>query len=420
MIFLDIFIVILLFIFLIKNKELNILNGSVIYLFIHVFFVTFRGIQIYFLGAKIVSNKWYEKYITIDEIGKAILISDLSLLAFFAGFYLFIQNFKVQGNLLNSKFVNYSEANNDIIKKYLAFIFIIGIFGVLTYQSIADRDLENGEYSTTSNFIASIGIVSSIMLIYYYGFKKYLVIYFFILVGFYSLQGESRFRVILALIFILMLYLKNNNLKLPPLKYFVLGFVFLLISFPLKEVGAKYQQTGKLDLVKVIKDSFDDLAEGESGDMSFIEQSAGMIGAMDEKGKVFYGETYQPIFFFFVPRSIWKDKPALNKWQFDISMSGRDFGTMGQISLISGESYANFRYFGVFLIPFFIGRWYSYLYNKFSNLPSQHKGFLLLLLFNMVLFQVWRDGMISLILFPFLNYLPIMILYFIKKPIPVK
>ena len=420
MIFLDIFIVILLFIFLIKNKELNILNGSVIYLFIHVFFVTFRGIQIYFLGAKIVSNKWYEKYITIDEIGKAILISDLSLLAFFAGFYLFIQNFKVQGNLLNSKFVNYSEANNDIIKKYLAFIFIIGIFGVLTYQSIADRDLENGEYSTTSNFIASIGIVSSIMLIYYYGFKKYLVIYFFILVGFYSLQGESRFRVILALIFILMLYLKKNNLKLPPLKYFVLGFVFLLISFPLKEVGAKYQQTGKLDLVKVIKDSFDDLAEGESGDMSFIEQSAGMIGAMDEKGKVFYGETYQPIFFFFVPRSIWKDKPALNKWQFDISMSGRDFGTMGQISLISGESYANFRYFGVFLIPFFIGRWYSYLYNKFSNLPSQHKGFLLLLLFNMVLFQVWRDGMISLILFPFLNYLPIMILYFIKKPIPVK
>lgn len=420
MIYLDIFIVILLFIFLIKNKELNILNGSVIYLFIHVFFVTFRGIQIYFLGAKIVSNKWYEKYITIDEIGKAILISDLSLLAFFAGFYLFIQNFKVQGNLLNSKFVNYSEANHDIIKKYLAFIFIIGIFGVLTYQSIADRDLENGEYSTTSNFIASIGIVSSIMLIYYYGFKKYLVIYFFILVGFYSLQGESRFRVILALIFILMLYLKKNNLKLPPLKYFVLGFVFLLISFPLKEVGAKYQQTGKLDLVEVVKDSFDDLAEGESGDMSFIEQSAGMIGAMDEKGKVFYGETYQPIFFFFVPRSIWKDKPALNKWQFDISMSGRDFGTMGQISLISGESYANFRYFGVFLIPFFIGRWYSYLYNKFSNLPSQHKGFLLLLLFNMVLFQVWRDGMISLILFPFLNYLPIMILYFIKKPIPVK
>lgn len=420
MIYLDIFIVTLLFVFLIKNKELNILNGSVIYLFIHVFFVTFRGIQIYFLGANIVSNKWYEKYITIDEIGKAILISDLSLLAFFAGFYLFIQNFKVQGNLLNSKFVNYSEANNDIIKKYLAFIFIIGIFGVLTYQSIADRDLENGEYSTTSNFIASIGIVSSIMLIYYYGFKKYLVIYFFILVGFYSLQGESRFRVILALIFILMLYLKNNNLKLPPLKYFVLGFVFLLISFPLKEVGAKYQQTGKIDLVKVVKDSYDDFTEGESGDMSFIEQSAGMIGAMDEKGKVFYGETYEPIFFFFIPRSLWAEKPALNKWQFDISISGRDFGEMGQISLISGESYANFRYFGVFLIPFFIGRWYSYLYNKFSNLPSQHKGFLLLLLFNMVLFQVWRDGMISLILFPFLNYLPIMILYFIKKPISVK
>ena len=156
------------------------------------------------------------------------------------------------------------------------------------------------------------------------------------------------------------------------------------------------------------------------GDMSFIEQSAGMSGAIDMKDKICYGDTYQSILIFFVPRSLWKDKPSLNQWQHDISISGRDFGTMGQVSLISGESYANFRYIGVFLISFLVGRWYSFLYNSYSNLPAKHKGFLLLLLFNMVLFQVWRDGMISLILFPFLNYLPIMILYFIKKPIPVK
>lgn len=419
-IYLDLFIVILLSVYLVKEKQLNMLNPCLIYLFIHVFFVTFRGIQIFFLGVKIISNKWYATYITLAEIDKAIFIADISLGAFFIGFNLFTSKFKNNGNQLLKKYSVIKEAHPKRINYYLIAIFIIGLIGIATYRSVADRDVEVADYSTFSNFMTSLGIISSIVLLYEKGFKKYYLIYFGILIAFYSLQGENRFRVILALLFVLMYYLKIKNLKMPPLKYYALGFVFILFSFPLKEVGKAYQETGKINFTEVLSDSFDDFKEGESGDMAFIEQSAGMIGAIDIKDKIFYGKTYQPIFFFFVPRSLWAEKPALNKWQFDISISGRDFGEMGQISLISGESYANFRYFGVFLIPFFIGRWYSYLYNKFSNLPSQHKGFLLLLLFNMVLFQVWRDGMISLILFPFLNYLPIMILYFIKKPIPVK
>jgi len=80
-----------------------------------------------------------------------------------------------------------------------------------------------------------------------------------------------------------MYYLKTLNLKMPPFKYYVLGFVFILFSFPLKEVGRSYQETGNINLSEIIKDSFDEFTEGESGDMSFIEQSAGMIGAIDMK-----------------------------------------------------------------------------------------------------------------------------------------
>lgn len=419
-IYLDIFIVILLSLYLIKEKQLNVLNSCLIYLFFHVFFVTFRGIQIFFLGIKIISNKWYSTYITIEEIDKAIFIADISLLAFFIGFNLFVGNFKSNGNKLLKKYSEIKEANPKLIHYFLIVIFIVGLIGIATYRSIADRDIEEAEYSTFSNMMTGLGIISSIILLYEKGFKKQYLIYFGILIVFYSLQGENRFRVILALLFVLMFYLKTQNLKLPPLKYYILGFVFILFSFPLKEVGKSYQETGKIELTEVIKDSYEEFTEGESGDMSFIEQSAGMIGAIDVKDKIFYGKTYQSIFFFFVPRSLWPEKPILNQWQHDISITGRDFGEMGQISLISGEAYANFRYIGVFLISFLVGRWYSFLYHSYSNLPAQHKGFLLLLLFNMVLFQVWRDGMISLILFPFLNYLPIMILYFIKKPIPVK
>lgn len=419
-IYLDIILVAFLFIYLVKEKQLNILNSSLIYLFIHVFFVTLRGIQIFFLDAKIISNKWYSTYITIDEIDKAIFLADISLVAFFIGFNFFTDGFRKNGALLVKKFHNYKETRQRWIDYYLITVFVAGIIGIVTYRSIADRDIDTEEFSTFSNFLTSLGIISAIVLLYEKGFKKVYVAYFFLLIVFYSLQGENRFRVVLALLFVLMYYLKTLNLRMPPWKYYILGFVFILFSFPLKEVGKNFQETGKIDVSEVVKDSFEEFSEGESGDMSFIEQSAGMVGAMELKNKIFYGSTYQPIFFFFVPRSMWAEKPALNEWQHQISISGRDFGEMGQISLISGESYANFRYFGVFIVSFLIGRWYSYLYNKYSNLPAKHKGFLLLLLFNMVLFQVWRDGMISLILFPFLNYLPIMILYFIKKPIPVK
>jgi hypothetical protein len=419
-IYLDLFIVILLSVYLVKEKQLNVLNPCLIYLFFHVFFVTFKGIQIFFLGTKIISNKWYATYITLEEIDKAIFIADISLVAFFIGFNLFVSKFKNNGNQLLKKYSEIKDAKPKRINYYLIAIFVVGLIGIATYRSIADRDIEVADYSTFSNMMTGLGIISSIVLIYEKGFKKQYLIYFALLIVFYSLQGENRFRVILALLFVLMYYLKTINLKMPPFKYYILGFVFLLFSFPLKEVGKAYQETGEINFSEVIKDSFDEFTEGESGDMSFIEQSAGMIGAIDIKNKIFYGKTYESIFFFFVPRSLWPEKPILNQWQHDISITGRDFGEMGQISLISGEAYANFRYIGVFLISFFVGRWYSFLYNSYSNLPAKHKGFLLLLLFNMVLFQVWRDGMISLILFPFLNYLPIMILYFIKKPIPVK
>lgn len=418
--YLDIFIVVLLFLYMVKEKQLNILNSALIYWCIHVFFITFRGIQIFFLGAKIISNKWYSTYITLEEIDKAILIADISLVAFFVGFNAFTHHFKKSGNQLLKKFPAIIEGRPKWIFNYLIVITVLGLIGIATYRSIADRDLETADYSTFSNIMTGLGIISAIILLYVKGFKKIYVGYFFLLIVFYSLQGENRFRVVLALLFVLMLYLKTLELKMPPIKYYILGFVFVLFSFPLKEVGKAYQETGKIEFAEVIKDSYEDFTEGESGDMSFIEQSAGMIGAIDIKGKIFYGNTYNSIFFFFVPRSVWPEKPALNQWQHEISITGRDFGEMGQISLISGESYANFRYIGVFVISFLIGRWYSFLYNKYANLSYQHKGFLLLLLFNMVLFQVWRDGMISLVLFPFLNYLPIMILYFIKKPIPVK
>ncbi len=140
-IYLDIFIVLLLSIYLVREKQLNVLNPCLIYLFIHVFFVTFRGIQIFFFSSKIISNKWYSTYITLAEIDKAILIADISLVAFFIGFNLFVRKFKNNGNKLLKKYNEIREGNPKRINYYLITIFIIGLIGIATYRSIADRDI---------------------------------------------------------------------------------------------------------------------------------------------------------------------------------------------------------------------------------------------------------------------------------------
>lgn len=417
MVFIDLLLVIIVFIYLIQKKEISFLNANFLFLIFHVFFVSVRAYQILILDAKIIANYWYSEYITIDEIENALVVADFTLVGFTLGFNLLKNKFIQRGRTLAKQFIEYKEKSPKKIKSFIAIATFLGIFGTLSFAIIPGQAQTIGEAETNMfiTFLSNLGVISALLLIYERGFKKIYLIYLFIILGIFSIQGYHRYRVILPMLFLMGYYLKVNSLKLPPLKYILLGFVFFVFSFPLKQIGQSIQKKDKIDLVEVGLNSFNDIVEGESGDLSFLEQSAAMIGSMEKKDKIFYGQTYVPIMFFWVPRVFWSSKPKLNQWQHDISSQGRDYGQMGQISLLSGESYANFRYLGAFVVPFFVGRIYSRVYYYYRNINIKHKGFLLLLMLNMILFQVWRDGVISLIVFPIVNYLPILLLIYIKK-----
>ncbi len=327
----------------------------------------------------------------------------------------------MKGNKLERQFLIYREKNIRTLNSFLILTTVLGIFGTLSYAIIPGQASANSSESNIYiSLLSSLGVISALILIYERGFRKIYMIYFLVIVALFSIQGYHRYRVLLPAVFILNYYLKLNKLKFPPVKYLFIGFILLIFSFPLKEIGNKIQAKESINLIKIGENSVDELMKGKSGDLSFLEQSAAMIGSMDAIHKVFYGDTYLPILFFWIPKAMWEEKPKLNQWQYDISTEGRDYGQMGQVSLLSGESYANFLYFGAFVIPFLIARFYSYLYYSYRNINVKHRGFLLLLLFNMILFQVWRDGFISLIVFPIVNYLPIVILFFIKNPKTMK
>jgi hypothetical protein len=404
-----------LLVFLYQNKYLDFLNPTFLYLIIHIFFITYKVVQNFIFNSTISSNNWYDIAINLNDISKAILIDDLSLISFFIGFYFYKKKYSNTGVRLQRQYKIIIEERPRLLKLYLGLVVILGFIGMASYSFIPGVELDDIEGNTFTNTLSSLGIISALILVYQFGFKLKYNLFFGVMILVYSVQGGNRYRVILPLLFILLLYLKIKNLKIPPLKFIILGFFIILLSFPLKQIGKTFQEDNRIDLIDVVTNSFVDFTEGKSGDLEFIEQSAAMISNIDEKGVVFYGRTYTPILFFWIPRVFWKEKPKMNDWQWEISSVGRDFGQMGQISLIGGESYANFRWLGVFLIPFIVGRFYSFLYYSYSSLPYNHKGFLLLLFYNMIIFQAWRDGLISLILFPIVYYSPLFILYWIKK-----
>lgn len=418
MVFIDLLLVLVIFIYLYSKKEISFLNPSFLFLIFHFFFVSVRAFQILLFDAKIIANYWYSDFVSVNEIEKALIVSDITLLGFILGFNLLKKSFVLKGKKLNIFFSTYKDKKPKKIKFFEILALILGIIGTFGYTILPGKinDIDTIETNIFVTLITSFGVISALMLIYLRGFKKIYLLYLFVILIIFSIQGYHRYKVVLPLLFLMSYYLKLNNLKLPPLKYIMIGAFIFVFSFPLKQIGRSIQQNEQIDLVEIGLNSFNNLVEGESGDLSFLEQSAAMIGTMDKRQKVFYGETYVPILFFWVPRLYWKDKPKLNEWQHEISTAGRDYGQFGQISLLSGESYANFRFLGAFLIPFLVGRFYSKIYYSFKDINYRHRGFLTLMLLNMILFQVWRDGIISLIIFPLINYLPLVLLILIKKP----
>jgi hypothetical protein len=415
-IFFDLIIVFLLFVFIVKDKNLILLNPLVLYLIIHVFFVTFRGFQLLVQNKIIVSNKYYGDLLSLTEISKAIFLADLGLISFFIGFYLFKNKFNKKGELNRILYSNLIEKRKKYIAIYIDICLIVGVISLLLFGYLpGSLSLLDFEGNTITEMMASLAIISSILLIYEYGFNFRNSLFFILMVIIFSIQGYARYRAILPLLFVLLYYLKLYKFKFPPLKFILLGILIFLISFPLKEIGKNLRNRESIDLIEMIQNSYKNIKEGDSDDLALIEQSGAMIGNMDRKNKIFYGQTYSPVFFFLVPRALWKEKPALNEWQHEISTTGRNFGEMGQVSLITGEAYANFRIPGVIFVLMLLGIFYSYLFFTFSKINIKHKGFLMLLFFDMILFQIWRDGLISIFVFPLIYYIPIIGLFLIKR-----
>ena len=247
--------------------------------------------------------------------------------------------------------------------------------------------------------------------IYYYGFRWFTGV---LLAGYLvimAVQGGSRYRVIVGLLLAVTIWVERRNRRWPP-KSMVLGLTVAgVLFFPMKTIGTMTQNGADLsEISDAISDSVTEAAEGSAADHLFLDEFASALTLLDLQGKKYYGSIYMPLLTLMVPRAWWPDKPRLAGFVIDISTGTRPMGSGGMITTYLGESYANFGLAGIFLIPpclaFFLARFQRWA--RARPYDSVLRFSYVVLSVNLI--QVYRDGLQSIIVFTFVNMMPLVVI----------
>ena len=267
------------------------------------------------------------------------------------------------------------------------------------------------------------GGLALLALIYWYGFRWWLISPMAINLFIMAIQGYHRFRVIIPLILMLQIYLDRKQKQWPRAIVLVPLVVVLLLFFPMKTIGKMAQEGASL--TEISESSSQVVLEtmsGEHADQQVLDQFASALTLMDNAGTLYYGTTYLPLITSPIPRQWWPDKPGLAEYIRDYSVPTRPMFEMGMITTFIGEFYLNFGYFGIITMSYFtaysLARIYFHAYR--SNYFSVVRFSYLLVACNLV--QIYRDGLISLFVFTLVNMMPLAVIVILHliKPVRVK
>jgi len=186
------------------------------------------------------------------------------------------------------------------------------------------------------------------------------------------------------------------------------GFALLIAFVPLKGIGRMLQSGAPIsDIQEAAVRSFDDLTEGRASDHLVLDEFACTVSLVDESHRYFYGSLYYPLLTLPIPRQLWSDKPIVNGYQYELSNPSRPMAVSGMVPSLHGESYANFGPLGIIIISFGVAYWLGRFYFAAmqSSYFSVYRFTYIVVACNLV--QVFRDGLISLVMFTVVNMMPL-------------
>ena len=415
-------------ILLLRFARLSHSHPGTIYLFFHAYAFTFRMLGIAFGAQTLFSSlAWVFEPVKIEEIIRAAAYGDIALLAITIG--------SIRASVVDKRVMSRSpesaiEPPPNLYARYIwlivILVFPLGLFGLYTFSFIpgftGDR-MELGEWQTSS----WLGItqvwtgLALLALIYWYGFKWWLSTLMSIYLVLMAFQGLHRFRVIIPVLLLTQIFLDRRKMRWPPAYVMVLIIGIAFLFFPLKNIGRMAQEGEAVNqIISESKETINSALAAEAPDQTFLDLFACALTLIDENDKLYYGRTYLDLITLPVPRQWWPDKPSLADYIQDISRPWRPMGEMGMIVTYLGESYVNFGFLGIIIVPYLVG--YALARAHFrayrSNYFSVTRFAYLLLACNLI--QVYRDGLVSIIVFTCVNMMPLVLIVLLHYILPTR
>src|SRR5262249_49369871 len=424
----DLFVLACCALVLLKYGRLSHSHPASIYLFFHLYTFTLRLIGLIF-GAPTLFSDWglYFDAVKPEEIVRAAAVGDAALVAMtVAWIRASIDHHRSilrRPDLLAARRPNLKLSH---IWSVVAVAFPLGVFGLwafTTLPGVSKEALELGEWQTSSwFFITQIWAgLALLALIYWYGFRWWLLVPMGLYLVIMTYQGFHRFRVIIPALLLMQIFLDRRKLRWPPVYVLVLLVSLMAVFFPLKDIGRMAQQGERVsEILDYSTESVNAAVSIKAPDQQFLDQFASGLTLIDDAGPFYYGQTYLALITLPVPRQWWPGKPGLADYLIDISRPWRPMGEAGMIVTFLGESYANFGYVGILIIPFLLayclGRVYFHAYR--NDYYSVARLSYLLIACNLL--QVFRDGLSSIVVFTWVNMMPLMVIVALHVVLPAR
>jgi hypothetical protein len=402
---------------LLRYGQLAHSHPAVIYLAFHLLVVPSRLLAV-MAGADTLFSQWgfiFEP-VTEGELARAAMIYDLALLIMTSAW--------IRASVMDKKKKAQSRPNSPRpvtlslrhIWTVVAVAFPIGVVGLAFLGSVPGIEkpqVDLGEWQESSwlGITVSWTGLALLALIYWYGFRWWVMAPMGVNLLIMSLQGYHRFRVIVPIILMIQIYLDRRQRKWPPLRVMAIIVCVLVLFFPMKTIG-KMAQEGEsyVDITQSSQVMIKDAISGQHGDQTVLDQLASTLTLVDRADKHFYGSPYLALLTSPVPRQWWPEKPTLSEHLFELSIPSRPMAEMGMVPTILGDFYLNFGFIGIlilsYLTAYFLARVYFRAYE--SNYFSVLRFVYLLIACNLI--TIYRDGLMSLFIFTMVNMMPLAII----------
>ena len=402
---LDVFVV--LAVVVLMFRRMSFWHPLTIYLLFHLYSFSYRLFQILGGAPLMYTGQVNAEAITPEEIIRAILWADAALLLFVAASWWAHKVFEaksdqpVERRVLN---LNIAKAVGLLCLPLGAYFF----YTVKTTGFVASIDSAATGYIQVMS-MWPIGVLG--LLIFAFGFRWHLLALTAFFLGAVALQGYHRFMLILPLLYFAALYLQSQRRRWPNI-LIIIAALFVGMVFPrLKYIGQALQYGDTQEAMNQFSQAFvkDKQSYAESfATEDFLDQFAGGLSLIDDNDRKFWGSTYLAILTLPIPRAWWPNKPGLADHMHEISTSGRQYNIEGRIFTYLGESYINFGYAGLILIPAMVGYILTALCLHATAGPMLRLGRYLYLVFFMALVQTFRDGLLSIFVFTIVHNMPML------------